>query len=210
MISVPPSALPASNSHEIKAGTRFHRVHDQRFGSCSFNLGKGLSSSFTPLFLDSDPIPTQYLATDYECAVHETVFHDVPIDELNKTVCVDNIKPLTHSVIELKRDFLLVPLFAPHLAKWGVSRADLIDTTAADYHITAQWAFAAIHQSRSDTPGLIWTSKRCDPQQALVLFGDRVAETDLLEISNVLIYSDVGEMRQIVTFAARVDITLVL
>ncbi|MBB4402966.1 hypothetical protein GGD52_003744 [Agrobacterium tumefaciens] len=133
----------------------------------------------------------------------------MPIDEPNKTVGVDNIKPLAHSVIELKRDLVLVPLFAPDLAKWGVSRVDLIDTTAVDYRITAQWAFA-IHQSRLDAHGLIWTSKRCDPQQAALLFGDRVAETDLLEISNVSIYSDVGEMRQVTAFAARVDITLVL
>jgi hypothetical protein len=209
MIDTPPSPFPASNSYEIKAGTRFHRVHDQRFGSCSFNPGKGRPSRFAPLFPGSEAVPTQYLATDYECAVHETIFHDVPIDEPNKTVGVDNIKPLAHSVIELKRDLVLVPLFGPDLARWGVSRTHLIDTTAADYHITAQWALA-IHQSRPDAHGLIWTSKRCDPQQAVLLFGDRVAETDLREISNVAIYSNVGEMRQITNFAARVDITLVL
>lgn len=209
MIYAPPSPFPASNSHEIKAGTRFHRVHDKRFGSCAFNPGKGRPSRFAPLFLGSDAIPTQYLATDYECAVQETIFHDVPFDEPSKTVGVDNIKPLVHSVIELKHDFVLVPLFAPDLARWGVSRADLIDTTAADYHITARWALA-IHQSRPDAHGLIWTSKRCDPQQAVLLFGDRVAETDLSGISNVPIYSDVGEMRKVAAFAARVGITLVL
>ncbi|WP_105403728.1 RES family NAD+ phosphorylase [Neorhizobium sp. T7_12] len=209
MIDAPPSPFPASNSREIKARTRFHRVHEQRFASCSFNPGKGRPSRFAPLFLGSGAVPTQYLATDYECAVHETIFHDVPIDEPNKTVGVDNIKPLAHSVIELKRDLVLVPLFAPDLAKWGVGRGDLIDTTAADYHITAQWALA-IHKSRPDAHGLIWTSKRCDPQQAVLLFGDRVAETDLREISKVGIYSNVGEMRQVATFAARVDITLVL
>jgi hypothetical protein len=196
MINTPPSPFSASNSLEIKAGTRFHRVRDQRFGSCTFNPGKGLPTRFAPLFLGSGSIPTQYLATDYECAVHETTFHDVPIDELNKTVGVDNIKPLAHSIIKLKHDLVLVPLFAPDLAKWGVNRADLIDTTAADYHITALWAFA-IHQSRPDAHSLIWTSKRCDPQQAVLLFGDRVAETDLTGISNVAIYSDVGEMRQV-------------
>ncbi|PSS59527.1 hypothetical protein C6558_37740 [Ensifer sp. NM-2] len=209
MIAAPPHLFPASNSHVIKAGTQFHRVHDQRFTSCSFNPGKGRPSRFAPLFLGSKPIPTQYLATDYECAVHETVFHDVPIDEPVKTVGVDNIKPLSHSVVELKRDLPLVPLFAPDLAKWGLSRADLIDTTAVHYAITAQWALA-IHQSRRDAEGLIWTSKRCDPQQALLLFGDRVAEDDLAAVSKVHIYSDVGEMRQVLAFADRVDITLVL
>jgi hypothetical protein len=161
------------------------------------------------MLLGAQPIPTQYLATDYECAVHETIFHDVPIDEPSKTVGIDNIKPLAHSVIELKRDLVLVPLFGPDLAKWGVSRADLIDKTAADYPVTAQWALA-IHQSRPDAHGIIWTSKRCDPQQAALLFGDRVAETDLTAVRNVPIYSDLGEFRQVASFAARVDITIVL
>ena len=209
MISPPPSPFPASNSHEIKAGTRFHRVHDERFHSCAFNPGKGRPSRFAPLFLGGSAIPTQYLATDYECAVHETIFHDVPVDEPNKTVGIDNIKPLAHSLVELKRDISLVPLFAPDLAKWNVAKADLIDTTAVAYEVTAQWALA-IHQSRPDADGLIWTSKRCDPQRALLLFGDRVSESDLIGVSRTLIYSSVDEMKQIVEFAGRIAIDLVL
>lgn len=119
MISSPPSLSPFPRLELTRdqGGTRFHRVHDRRFGSRSFNPGKGRPSRFAPLFLGSDPIPTQYLATDSECAVHETIFHDVPIDERNKTVGANNIKPLAHSVIELKRDLVLIPLFAPDLAK---------------------------------------------------------------------------------------------
>jgi hypothetical protein len=209
MISSPPSPFPASNSHEIKAGARFHRVHDQRFDSCTFNPGKGRPSRFAPLLLGGTPIPTQYLASDFECAVHETIFHDVPIDEANKTVGTDNIKPLAHSIIELRRNLVMVPLFAPNLARWGVARGDLIETAAASYAVTAAWALA-IHQSRADAHGLIWTSKRCDPQQALLLFGDRVAETDLSATSKTTIYTSINEMQQIKGFAARVDITIVL
>lgn len=209
MISPPPSPFHASNSHEIKAGTRFHRVHDKRFDSCAFNPGKGRPSRFAPLFLGANAIPTQYLATDFECAAHETIFHDVPIDEPNKTVGADNIKPLAHSIVESKRNIVLVPLFAPDLARWGVGRADLIDTTAACYPITAAWALA-IHQSRPDADGLIWTSKRCDPQQALLLFGDRVSESDLTATSKIPIYSSIDEMRQILAFANRMGIAIVL
>ncbi|TDW28145.1 RES domain-containing protein [Rhizobium azibense] len=209
MISQPPSPFPASNSHGIKAGTRFHRVHDQRFDSCAFNPGKGRPSRFAPLFLSGKPIPTQYLATNFECAAHETIFHDVPIDEPNKTVGADNIKPLSHSVVEIKRDIVLVPLFAPDLARWRITRADLIDTTAASYATTAAWALA-IHQNRPDAHGLIWTSKRCDPQQALLLFGDRVFESDLSAISKTSIYGNIDEMRQIIGFAGRADIAIVL
>ena len=147
----------------------------------------------------------QYLATDYECAVHETIFHDVPIDQPHKTVGIDNVKPLAHSLVKLKRDISLVPLFAPDL----VARADLMDTTAAAYKVTAQWALA-IHQSRPDADGLIWTSKRCDPQQALLLFGDRVSESDLIAVSRTPIYTSVDEMKHIVEFAGRIAIDLVL
>ncbi|APO70645.1 RES domain-containing protein (plasmid) [Rhizobium gallicum] len=209
MISLPPSPFPASNSHGIKAGTRFHRVHDQRFDSCAFNPEKGRPSRFAPLFLSGKPIPTLYLATNFECAAHETIFHDIPIDEPNKTVGADNIKPLAHSVVEIKRDIVLVPLFAPDLAKWGITRADLIDTTGASYDTTAAWALA-IHQRRPDASGLIWTSKRCDPQQALLLFGDRVFESDLSAINKISIYGQIDEMRQIIGFAGRADITIVL
>jgi hypothetical protein len=111
--------------------------------------------------------------------------------------------------VELKRDVVLVPLFAPDLAKWSVTRSDLIDTTAASYGLTAQWALA-IHQSRHDIDGLIWTSKRCDPQLALLFFGDRISETDLTGVSKAAIYSSVDEMKQIVMFAERVAISLVL
>ncbi|GAA5628162.1 hypothetical protein Brsp05_03458 [Brucella sp. NBRC 12953] len=209
MISSPPSPFPASNSHGREAGTQYHRVHNQKFNSRSFNPGLGRQSRFAPIFIGETPIPTQYLATGYECAVHETIFHDVPFDEPTKTVGVDNIKPLAHSIVELKRDLNLVPLFAPDLAKWNLSRADLIDTTASHYHVTAEWALA-VHQNRTDADGLIWTSKRCDPQLALMLFGDRVSEDDFIAIKTVDIYTNVSEMRDIHTFAERVDITLVL
>lgn len=209
MISAPPFPFPASNSYEIEAGERFHRIHDQRFDSCAFNPGKGRPSRFAPLLVNGDPIPTQYLATDFECAVHETIFHDVPIDESHKTVGADNIKPLAHSIVELKRDLVVVPLFGPDLTRWGLGRADLIDTTAAFYSVTAQWALA-IHQSRPDADGLVWTSKRCDPQQALLLFGDRLSEKDLVATSKTPIYASIDEMTQIIAFADRARITVTL
>ena len=47
---------------------------------------------------------------------------------------------------------------------------------------TALWA-AALHAAHPTLDGLIWTSKRCDPDQALVLFGDRVTANDLAPMS---------------------------
>ncbi|TCU06280.1 hypothetical protein [Rhizobium sullae] len=90
-----------------------------------------------------------------------------------------------------------------------MGRADLIDTTAASYAVTVQWALA-IHQSRSDADGLIWMSKRYDPQQAFLLFGDRMSGTDLIGISKTSIDTNIDEMRRIVAFTVRVNITIVL
>ncbi|WP_197417248.1 RES family NAD+ phosphorylase [Sinorhizobium sp. GL28] len=149
-----------------------HRVHDARFGSCTFNPGLGRLSRFAPLHLPGGPIPTQYVATTFECAVNETIFHDVPLTAPGKTVGADNIKPLAHSVVEPIRDLKLVPLFTPDLARWNISRAELIETDADQYPMIAQWALA-IHQARPDVDGLIWTSKRCDPDRSILLFGDR-------------------------------------
>lgn len=205
----PPSPFPDCNIRIVQKGMSFHRVHDGRFGSCSFNPGLGRPSRFAPLLLTSGPIPTQYLATTFECAVAETIFHDVPLDEPNKTVGVDNIKPLVHSVVATTRDLNLVPLFTPDLAKWNITRGQLIDTAASEYDVTAQWALA-IHQSRADVDGLIWTSKRCDPHQALILFGDRVAETDLTAASKSSIYSNIVAMEQVIAFAKRTEIDLVM
>jgi hypothetical protein len=205
----PPVPFPGSNTHVLRAGTTLHRVHDRRFGSCTFNPGLGRPSRFAPLKLAGGPIPTQYVATTFECAVSETIFHDVPLTASNKTVGADNIKPLGHSIVEPLRDLTLVPLFVPDLARWNVSRAELIDTEADRYHVTAQWALA-IHQSRADVDGLIWTSKRGDPDLSLILFGDRLAETDLLAHSMTPIYATISEMEQVQQFADRATITIVL
>src|SRR5262245_11385644 len=112
----PPSPFPASNTFVLKERTILHRVHDSGFGSCTFNLGLGRRSRFAPLHLPGGPIPTQYVATTFECAVNETIFHDVPLTAPGKTVGADNIKPLAHSVIQPLRILRLVPLFTPGLA----------------------------------------------------------------------------------------------
>lgn len=205
----PPSPFPASSTYVLKRGTILHRVHDARFGSCAFNPGLGRLSRFAPLHLPGGPIPTQYVATTFECAVNETIFHDVPLTAPRKTVGADNIKPLAHSVVEPLRDLKLVPLFAPDLARWNISRAELIETEADQYPMTAQWALG-IHRARPDVDGLIWTSKRCDPDQSFLLFGDRVDSSDLSALSATPIFTNVAEMSQVIDFAARIEITIVV
>lgn len=209
MIKPPPYPFPASNTYSLASGTQLHRVHDRRFTANSFNPGLGRRSRFAPLDLPTGKIPTQYAGTSYECAVHETIFHDIPLDQPDKTVGADSIKPLNHGVVRTKRELVLVPLFAPDLAKWNVTRQDLIDTTASFYPITTQWALA-IHQSRRDADGLVWTSKRCGPDLSFLFFGDRVDAGDIQVIESTSIWTDADEMADLRNFADRSDIILVL
>ena len=67
---------------------------------------------------------------------------------------------------------------AADLRKWNVTRADLTASPPSCYSRTAEWA-RAIHDQFPEVEGLIWTSNQCDPDDVLLLFGDRVAEADL-------------------------------
>ena len=67
---------------------------------------------------------------------------------------------------------------APDLLKWGIRRETLIASLPTQYERTALWA-KTVHDLFGDVDGLIWTSNLCDPDDALLLFGDRVAVTDL-------------------------------
>ena len=76
------------------------------------------------------------------------------------------------------RQLLLANLREPDLNRLGLTRAQLIDTLSDQYARTARWA-EAFHRAGPQIAGLVWTSRRCDPQSAYLLFGDRVAPGDL-------------------------------
>ena len=88
------------------------------------------------------------------------------------------IERRSHSTLQSQTGLRLASLRAPDLAKWGTTRELLIGSYARQYDRTAQWA-NAIHAQFEDIQGLIWTSNLCDPDDALLLFGDRVNEADL-------------------------------
>ncbi|MYE22663.1 MAG: RES domain-containing protein [Gammaproteobacteria bacterium] len=50
------------------------------------------------------------------------------------------------------------------------------------YAATALWA-KATHDQFEDVDGLIWTSRRCDPDAAMLFFGGRTTEADLQAVS---------------------------
>ena len=177
-IRQPPAPLVGPRYEVLRRGTILHRVHLTTYRAAEFNPGLGGPTRFAP-FNDGagTVVPSLYASATLRAAIHETIFHDVPADAATRTVRLREIHIRTHSKIELVRDLRLVALRNPTLGRWGISRNELISSSPAQYGHTALWA-AAVHRDFANADGLVWTSNQCDPDDACLLFGDRVAETD--------------------------------
>ena len=68
----------------------------------------------------------------------------------------------------------LVDLSSKGLKRIGLERRDIIDTPVEEYERCRQWAIR-LH-AQTPAQGLVWTSRQDDSAQALVVFGDRIAE----------------------------------
>lgn len=202
-----PPANPDCNLFTLKKGSVIHRIHDQRFGAEQFNPGFG-NSRFAPFEIAGDAVPTAYAATSLDCAVFETIFHDIDPTEPFKSVLWSQLEILVYSTLELTRDVDIAKLFSADLMKWGVERTQLIDTPRSTYPQTRAWS-PAIHGDTSGPHGMIWTSKKYDEDKALILFGDRVATSDLVRRRSVSVTADPTTLRVIFDQANRAGIDII-
>ena len=153
-------------------------------------------------------IPSLYAGLTVESAIYETVFHDVPPSAHRKTVPRDAVENCKHSTLLVRHTLRLASLRAPDLMQWGVHRETLIGSLPTQYGRTALWA-KAIHDRFGHVDGLIWTSNLCDPDAALLLFGDRVVAADLL-VAGVRAGSDGSFLDDVRTAGRRSDIWISL
>jgi hypothetical protein len=160
-------------------GQQLHRIHDARYAGNSFNSHHKGNARFSPIF---DPggkiIPTLYAGTTLDCALMETIFHDVPFAPGFKPLSRSRLAGKVHTTFSLIRDLKLIDLSAVALRKLGVDRSHLIDTTKAHYRETRQWAERLSAQFEI-AQGLRWTSRQDDRAQSVVFFGTRVEPSDL-------------------------------
>jgi hypothetical protein len=154
------------------------RCHDVRFGATELNPGVG-TGRFHP-FEDAHRrvVPVLYAASDFDGALSETFFHDVPIRGPGKWVEKFELESLVVSTLVCDRDLSLAQLYGLGLPRLGVSRRELIESGVEDYPATVAWA-KALHACNPKLDGLVWVSRQNDAAQALVLFGDRVARGEL-------------------------------
>ena len=162
------------------AGQVIHRIHDSAFAPESFNPGVGKdgepckATRFAPIHdAAGQAVPYLYGGSTLDCAIFETVFHDVPIDAADKFVDLDVFDEYAHGELSPRRDLTLVDLTSEGLHRLRVPRGELIDSPARHYPATARWA-EALHRQFPAIDGLLWMARQHDRDQALLLFGDRL------------------------------------
>lgn len=191
-------------------GEEFHRVHDAIYKGNEFNPSRKGNARFSPI-RDSDGrvIPTLYAGTSLDCALMETIFHDVPFVAGFKPLSFTKLKGKVHTVFTPKVDFKLVDLGTIALRRLGVDRAHLIDTTKWHYPETRKWA-ECFYAQFGDVQGLRWTSRQDDSAQAVMLFGTRVNSKYLVVTgpSTPLLAGDLVSAA-VINLAMRIGVTLV-
>lgn len=191
-------------------GQELYRVHDAIYKGNGFNPSRKGNARFSP-FRDADGkiIPTLYAGTSLDCALMETIFHDVPFVAGFKPLSIKKMVGKVHTVSTPNVDFKLVDLGTIALRRLGVDRAHLIDTTKWHYPETRKWA-ERFYAQLGDVQGLRWTSRQDDSAQTVMLFGTRANSKDLVVSgpSTPLLAGDLASAA-VIDLAMRIGVTLV-
>ncbi len=94
-----PDNLRADQVQTIKlpSGNALDRVHPAIYPGDQFNPSPSGDARFSPLIEGGMVVPTLYAGESLDCALMETLFHDVPYTDGPKRVRVKKINPLAHS-----------------------------------------------------------------------------------------------------------------
>ena len=208
----PPKGTLRTTLIQWGEGQTLHRVHSSLYQPDQFNPSTKGDARFSPLSDSSGTVvPTLYAGTTLDCALMETVFHDVPFRAGFKVLSkASHVDGQVSSAIRSPRPLRLVDLTSIALKKLGIRRGDLIDTEASEYPITREWA-ARFYADHSDAEGLLWTSCQDDRAQAVVLFERRLKGLSFIPVSGPesLLLADGSARPQVLDLADRLDVVLV-
>nr|WP_244564592.1 RES domain-containing protein [Rhizobium sullae] len=186
-----------------------HRTHAAAFRSSQFNPFLGQPTRFAP-FADASGtcVPSLYAATGREAAAFESIFHDIAPIARFKTVRLSTVQSRSVSRIAPNKDLAVAKLYSPDLKAWNIARMNLIETPKSTYQKTARWA-QALHTAFPDIKGLIWTSRQCDPESCLILFGDRVRESDFDVLDCIDVATNPNLLLELRGYGKRAGITII-
>ncbi len=163
---------------------QLYTCHLRFFSAPSFNPGVGPGGRFH-WFPDppATRISVMYAGETQDCALFETVFHNVPVRARAtgfKMLLGKHLyeRDVTELAVTASSGLSLVQLHDPGLSALGLRPGQLTDTTSFHYPRTTRWA-QACHEQLDWAQGLIWMSARLNTNWAVILFGDRIAPGDL-------------------------------
>ncbi|MEL7896515.1 MULTISPECIES: RES family NAD+ phosphorylase [Vreelandella] len=160
----------------LTADEIIQRIHLNKYGSSQFNGDDRGNARFSPIYdANGSIIPTMYAGITKECAMMETIYHDVPFAPGLKTLDKSRLRDKNLSTLQVQTDLLLVDLSSVGLRKLGLQKSQLIETEKDRYPDTRQWAEAIHKQTGEEVKGLSWISKQDDSARAYLFFGDRVS-----------------------------------
>lgn len=139
----------------------------------SFAEGWG-DTRFAPITLpNGETAHTYYAASTFDCAIMESVFHDVPLAPAG-AFDVDRLEHYRIARIRVAEALQCVSFHSPYLPQLKLTRAQLIDSQSAAYVQTRRWAQAAIEQ-RVSAQAIAYGSRRHDAGRCVMLIRQRLA-----------------------------------
>lgn len=156
---------------------RLTRVHRLEFRPTEFHPGgAGVRGRFH-FFSNAAGavVPILYGADGEEAAIAETIFRDV---RSGGVLFRSRLAGLGLAEVRPKRDLHLIELHGHGLKRLNLHPHELTSTDPTEYVSTVAWA-KALHDASKEADGLVWMSHQFNTQRAVMLFGDRVAESDL-------------------------------
>lgn len=206
----PHAGILKITTYLLHKGTLLHRIHHEQYAAKQFNPGQRGNARFSPIQdTEGDPIPTLYAGVTKNCAMMETIFHDVSFAPGFKTYDKSKLEGQMHSTLEVLEDLELVDLASVALRKLGITRKHLIDTEKGLYPTTRQWA-EKFYEQCPRLQGLTWISRQDDTARAMMLFGDRLSPQSLAQTGvSLSLVNDTGTYADVLELAERLDVFIV-
>lgn len=117
-------------------------------------------------------VHTYYAASAVECAILESVLHDIPLEPPGQ-LDADRLQSYRIATIAFGDALECVSFHTPHLPALKISRGQLIDSLPAHYARTRAWAEAAYRQCPT-AQAIAYGSRRHDAHRCVMLFGQRL------------------------------------
>lgn len=200
--------------YHLRAGSRLVRISHDALGATEPSASEVLRR-FSPVRDAGGTVPVLYAGQDLNCALGETVFHDLEDDAAApQEVFRADLKTLRASTLEIRRDLELGDMRDAALTEYGVSRGKVVATAPSTYPVTMHWAQHAWDRDR--VAGLVWQSRRCPDRLAFVLFlpnaGARGVSRrhDVDAVGSPLPLFDGDGLGQVMTAASERNVTVVI